>query len=245
MRILIAATLFALVAGQAAAQDDQWRFRAFGYLWLPTTKIGAETARGEVSGELSVKDALEALDIAAMGSFEARKNRVSLMADLLYFNLTADQSTPFGALFDTASVANRITALSALAVYRVQDTGRFTLDLGGGARMWWLNAEVRLRGGALPPETINRDDNWIDPIIVLRARYDINEKWFGTLYLDGGGFGVGSEETFQAAAGLGYNLNERWSLHGGWRYLDFRRENNGNTYDFQQSGAILGASYRF
>lgn len=245
MRNLLTAMFCALFAAPATAQDNSWSFQATGYLWLPTTDVTIDTPRGEVSGELSVKDAFKALDFAAMGSFEARQNRLSLIADLLYFNLSADQSTPFGGLFDRASVGNKITALSALAMYRVQETDRFALDLGAGARMMWLNTELSLTGGALPPESISRDDNWIDPIIALRAHVDFDEKWFGTLYLDAGGFGVGSEETRQAAIGIGYNLNDRWSLLGGWRYLDFERRKDGNTIDFQQSGLLLGASYRF
>ena len=245
MRSLIAATLFMFAAGQAVAQGNGWSFQANGYLWLPTTDVTIDTPRGSVSAELSVKDALDALDFAAMGSLEARRGRLGLIADLVYFDLSAQQSTPLGGLFDAATVGNQITALSTLVVYRVQETDRFTLDVGAGARMIWLDAKVRLSGGVLPEESFDRSDNWIDPIVALRARVDFDDRWFGTLYLDAGGFGAGSEETYQVATGVGYDLNDRWSLLGGWRYLDFRRENNGNTLDFQQSGVILGAAYRF
>jgi opacity protein-like surface antigen len=74
-------------------------------------------------------------------------------------------------------------------------------------------------------------------------RMDFDEKWFGTLYLDGGG--SGDEQTRQAGLGLGYRIDDRWSVLGGWRYLEFERENGGQKLDFDMSGVILGASYRF
>lgn len=245
MRLLFAAIAVALMTGQAHAQDRDWQFQATGNLWLPTTRVTVDTPRGSVSGKLSISDAIDDLDFALMGSFEARRDRLSLSADLIYFDLTARQPTPFGALFDMAAVNSKITALTALAAWRVQETSNFAIDLGAGARMMWTDVDVSLTGGALPPESSGVSDDWIDPVIALRARYDFDEKWFGTLYLDAGGFGVGSEETYQAAATLGYNLNERWSLSGGWRFLSFEREKNGTTLDFEQSGAIFAATVKF
>lgn len=229
----------AATAGQTFARDSDGHFQATTDLWLPTNGVDVDTPRGSISGEFSVKDTLDRLDFALMGSFEARRNRLGLIADLVHFDLSATQPTPFGGLFDRAAVGGQIPALAA---WRVQETDRVALDLGSGARMMWTNVDVTLSGGAVPAETISRNDNWGDPIVVLRARFGFSDKWFGTLNLDTGGFGVSSEETDRAPAGPGYNLNDRWSLLGGWRYPDFRHEKNGNTLDFQQSGIILGAT---
>lgn len=244
MRWIIAA-LMLLAAGPGVAQDTGWSYKATAFLWLPDTRIGIDTPFGQVSGELTIGDALEALDFAAMGSFEANRGKWSLIGDLLYFNLSATQPTPFGGLFDMAKVQNEITALSGIAAYRVYATDSFALDVGGGFRAMSVKADVSLISAVPPPTTISRSDEWIDPIVALRGRQDFNERWFATFYVDGGGFGVGSEQTYQVAAGVGYNLNNQWALLGGWRYLDFKRKNNGHTLDFQQSGVLLGASYRF
>lgn len=244
MRTKIAA-LMMLVAGSASAQDTEWSYKATGFLWLPDTRIGVETPFGEVNGELKIGDAIKNLDFAFMGSLEANRGKWSLIGDLVYFDLSASEQTPIGALFDAAEVGTRITALSGIAAYRVYETDRFALDLGGGFRAMSVKVDVSLISAGRPDRTTRSDDQWIDPIIALRGRYDFNEKWFGTFYLDGGGLGVGSEQTYQAALGVGYNLNDQWSVLGGWRYLDFKRENNGKVLDFQQSGIVLGASYRF
>ena len=248
MRSKIAA-LIALAAGPAFAQDigqdTGWSYKTTAFLWLPDTRIGIDTSFGEVNGELEIGDAIKALDFAFMGSFEANRGKWSLIGDLVYFDLSAADPTPLGALFDSADVATQITALTAIAAYRVYETDKFALDLGGGFRAMSANTDVSLITAGLPPSTSSASDEWVDPIIAMRGRYDFSQKWFGSFYLDGGGFGVGSEQTYQAAVGVGYNLNDQWSLLGGWRYLDFERENNGHTLDFRQSGILLGASYRF
>jgi opacity protein-like surface antigen len=243
MRYILAA-LVALAAGHASAQDGGWSFKITPYVWLPDTTIGVDTPRGTVSAELGIDDAIKDLDFAFMGAFEANRGKWSLVTDLLYFNITASEPTPFGGLFSQAAVGSKTTALSGLVAYRVHEDETFALDVGGGLRAWWLESTVTLTG-LLPTERYKSSDNWVDPFIAVRAHMNFNEKWFGTLYLDGGGFGVGSDQTYQAIVSAGYNVNDKWSLVGGWRYIDFNRVKNGSKLDLKQSGVILGASYRF
>lgn len=244
MRNVLAAFLV-MTAGHASAQDSGWSYTITPYLWLPDSTIGIETPRGSVTGELSIGDALKELDFAFMGAFEASNGKWSFVTDLVYFNLSATERTPFGGLFSEASVGSKITAFSALAAYRVHEAGNVSIDIGAGLRAWSLKSEVGLSGGLLPAERFSSSDQWVDPIIALRGRVDFDEKWFATFYLDAGGFGVGSDQSYQAITSIGYNVNDRWSVLGGWRYIDFERDDNGNQLDFKQSGLILGASYRF
>lgn len=244
MRYLIAAVL-ALSAGQAGAQDNGWRMTVTPYLWLPDSRISVDTPRGTVSGELSIGDALQNLDFAFMGAIEARNGKWSLMSDILYFDLSAAAATPLGGLFNTAVIRSDITAFSVLAAYRVHQSDKFAVDVGAGLRAWWLSSEVALSGGVLAPEQSSTSDNWVDPIIAVRGKLDFGDRWFGTFHLDAGGFGVGSDHSYQAIVTVGYDVNERWSVQGGWRYIDFSRDEGGNQLDFSQSGLVLGASYRF
>lgn len=238
-----ATALVLALPGPGRAEDSGWQFTATGYAWLPASRATVDTPRGSVSGELGVSDALDALDLAAMGSLEARRGKLGLVADLLYFNLTQTVDTPFGALFQQGRVETRMAAVTALAMWRVQETDTFSLDLGGGLRASESEVTVTLSGGLLPTETVRREGDGVDPVLALRMRMDFDEKWFGTLYLDGGG--SGDEQTRQAGLGLGYRIDDRWSVLGGWRYLEFERETGGQKLDFDMSGVILGASYRF
>lgn len=241
-RIGYLAIAAAIAAAPAQAQQP-WEFTATGYLWLPTTKATAQTPRGSVSGELSVSQALEDLKFAAMGTFEARSGRLSLVADLVYFNVAASRPTPFGVLFSEGTVDTALTAVTLGAFYRLQETGAVTVDVGAGLRGIDSSTTVTLSAGNLPTETYSSDASWIDPVIALRARADFNEKWYGTLYLDAGG--TGSSSTSQAGIGVGYRIDESWAVVGGWRYLDIEKDDGAKSVDVTQSGVIVGVSYNF
>ena len=44
---------------------------------------------------------------------------------------------------------------------------------------------------------------------------------------------------------LGYRIDDRWSVLGGWRYLSIDKDDGSNSIDVTQSGAIVGLSYSF
>lgn len=220
MNRIVAWVCCLLAASPVTAQDNDWLFKATSYIWLPNTDVGVSTPRGSVSGALRASDALDAFDFALMGKFEARRDRLSFAADLFYLNVSADADKPFGGLFDTASVGTKNTAFTVIAAYCVHQTDRFNLDVGAGARASWTDIDVTFSGDILPTESTIRTDKWVDPIIVMRGKYDFDEKWFGTFDLGTGCFGDSSELTHQAGLGLGYNLNASWSLSGGLRFLD-------------------------
>ncbi|MBN2629915.1 MAG: porin family protein [Rhodobacteraceae bacterium] len=239
-RYLVAAAL-AIAAGPALAQDGGWSFKITPYLFTPKSEIGVVTPRGPVSAELKFSDALESLEFAFMGAVEANKGKWSIVTDLMYTDLGASQSYAPGGLFGGVNISSKITALTAIGTYRVFDDGASSAELGGGLRAWWFESSTELTAGTLPAESFVIKDDWVDPILVLRARTDFSDKMFGSLYLDAGGFGIGSDQTYQAILGVGYELNENWTLLGGLRYIDVNRDET----DFTQTGLSIGASYRF
>ena len=42
-----------------------------------------------------------------------------------------------------------------------------------------------------------------------------------------------------------YAINDAWVLRGGYRYISVENVNDGNSYSFEQSGPVFGATYRF
>jgi hypothetical protein len=225
------------------AQDSDWTFNLAFYAWFNDTTITADTPRGEVEAELSFSDALESLDFALMGAGEARNGPWGVIGDLMYFKLTADGPTPNGVLFSGVEAESKITALTTYAVYRIHEDDQFALDAGAGFRGLWTEVETSLLGAALPTETYNYDKNWVDPVVVLRGRMAFNEDWFGTLLLDAGG--TGDTESWQALATVGYQINERWALRAGYRYLKAEWDTSQGETSLEFSGPILGATYQF
>src|SRR5262245_40922842 len=73
------------------AFDDRWHFFVAPYLWA-SGMDGTVGVNGVIAVpvKLSFGDALENLDFAVLGRFEARKNRFGFGVDTVYMNLGVD-----------------------------------------------------------------------------------------------------------------------------------------------------------
>ena len=237
MKTAVLATAFALVASAAAAED--WRYSMTTYLWTTKTGISAETPLGgTVEGELSFTDALKDLDFAFMGAFEARRGKLSLFTDAMYFKLSPTNTLPSGVV--DVTMRTQMTVISGYAAYRAYEDPTVAIDLAGGFRWAKLDSDVSTSGGL---EFSNSDD-WIDPVVGVRLSTQLSEKMSATLFADYGGFN-GEDSTWQAVATVGYALNDKWTLRGGYRYMEFNREIDGRDVSMDQSGLLLGATYSF
>jgi hypothetical protein len=90
-----------------------------------------------------------------------------------------------------------------------------------------------------------RTDDWWDPFIGLRARYNFNERYYVTAKGEIGGFGVGSDLTWQAEAALGCQLTPRVFTEVGYRAFGVDYEKDGLTYDVIMHGAQLTLGITF
>jgi opacity protein-like surface antigen len=242
MKTAIAAATCVLMASAASAQDMDWKYALTAYLWTTKTGVSAETPTGEtVDAELSFSDALKDLDFAFMGAFEARKGKLSLFTDGMYFKLSPTNTTP-GPLTDSVTVRTQMTVISGYAAYRVYDDPSIAVDLAGGFRWANLDSDVSTVG-PLTTE-FNSSDDWIDPVVGVRVTTQLSEKVSANVFVDYGGFSSDST-TWQAALSVGYALNESWTLRGGYRYMEFDREIDGRDFSMDQSGLLLGATYNF
>lgn len=86
--------------------------------------------------------------------------------------------------------------------------------------------------------TASRD--WIDPFVGLRARYAFAEAWSLIGYGDIGGFGVGSELTWQLFGGLAWQCSPGLALEFGYRHLDIDYDHDNFLLDTYMSGGALG-----
>jgi hypothetical protein len=231
----------------AGAQEAPrgWSFALSPYVWLPGLSTSVETTRGTVDVETSTRDAISQLDFAFMGAAEARHGRWGLILDLIYADLSSSADTPLRRLWSSAELDTRLTAFTAYAGYRVLENDRAFVDLLGGGRFYWLDLELSLEPGRLPGRSRDFSDDWADPVVGARARYDFNDAWFATALADYGGFGGSSDESWQAFASVGYQFDPRWSVQAGWRYMAVEKEITGRDVEIDLSGPILGFTVRF
>jgi hypothetical protein len=231
------------VAQSAAAQEADWRYKATFYGWFPGLSASVETPYGTVETDVSASDALEALDMAFMGTFAAQKGRWGFAADLLYTDISATQPTPFP-LFGDATVKQKLTALSGYVLYRVTQDPAFVFDVGAGFRTFNLDIDVNLSEGVAKAYSKSISRSWTDPVIAARMNVPIAEKWFAEGFADYGGTGSGGE-TWQIYAGVGYRISEDWSTQLGYRTMNITKEVEASDVSADMSGALIAFTYSF
>ncbi len=237
---------FCAVSGLAApvsAQESEWSYEATIYLFMPETDTSIARPRTTLDGTLSFSDALSNLDLAFMAAFAASNGRWSFLADYNYTNLSFGNDTP-GPAFSGLDTSTKTQFLSGYVGYRVYEDPSIQVDLAGGFRWFSTETEFTLKPGAAAGRTTSVDSDWTDAVLGARARFVISDRWTGTGFVDYGGF-TSDSETWQVLVTADYAINDRWLIRGGYRYISFDHEINGNDFKFSQSGPLIGATYRF
>ena len=95
------------------------------------------------------------------------------------------------------------------------------LEVGAGGRLNNIATDIDVRRNVLPAGTEevtgSASKTWFDPIIIARISADIKDKWLFQLSGDLGGFGVGSDFTWQLQAYAGYRFAKLFQLTAGYR----------------------------
>lgn len=245
----------AVSAREVAGAEISWQFELTPYLFGAgldgTTGVGGVTA--DIG--MSFGDMLENIDSGFMAMFEARKGPWSLAADGVYFRLK-DQKT--GSWQGPGGIGSATGVLEAsmtdqvyqLAVgYRLLDAGT-KLDLVGAARYTQLDTDLNLvvtTGPVLPGGTrvLSASESWWDPVIGIRVIAPFAEHWSFVGYADMGGFGVGSDVTYQAIAGVNWQFAKSFVAKAGYRYFYQDYKDGGFVWDMAAHGLYLGLGIRF
>jgi hypothetical protein len=208
-----------------------------------------------------------------MGNVETRNGPVALYADAVWSKITVERAnsrtlSPAPGITGTFGRSFGLDVQMAIievgAAYEVAGYGPLSFDLLGGARYWHQEADLSLGvaatiglggPGVAGAREFARSGsvNWLDPVIGGRVRYAVASGHELFLRGDIGGFGVGSDFSWQAIGGYGFDFG---TLNGvvlsgviGYRALsvDYARGEGRRRYEFDviQHGPILGISARF
>jgi hypothetical protein len=241
----IIAVLAALIAGPAAAQNTDWTFHGSLYGWLPGLSATIGTPFGDLETEASGSDALSALDMVFMGTFEARTGKWGFIGDLLYVDLSSDEEAPFGLRFKDSTLETKVTAFSGYAVYRAYQSDRAIVDAGVGFRAFSLDVDLNLSyADARPDYDVSESETWVVPVVATRFIFPFTESWFATAFFDGG-MTSSDTSTWQAFGSVGYRFNERWSTQVGWRHMDVQKDVGDLDVSLGLSGPLIGVTARF
>lgn len=240
--------LLAVAALAPAASAQEWRWSVTPYVWMTSIeqKAAVNSNLPTVGVEQDFGDIVDQAQFVLMGKFEASNGRLHFIGELSYAdigNAAVIESPNFPNL--TAASLGAETFLGTGAVgYRFVDTGNYWIDGIAGFRYTWTKTDLSFNlasGGAL---TGGEDENWLDGFVGIRGLVDLDEKWSLTGYGDVGG--GGSNYTWQAYAGVNYELNPNAILFGGYRaYKDEYENDDGYLYSILQRGPIFGATFWF
>ncbi len=84
--------------------------------------------------------------------------------------------------------------------------------------------------------SVSKSNDWFDPYVGLRGRYQFAEKLYATARGDIGGFGIGSDLTWQIYGALGYEVSHTIFAEVGYRYLFIDYRDEGLIYDVATRG---------
>lgn len=241
-------------ARAADAEDDRWQFQLTPYVFAAGLEDTLGVRGVEADVDVDFSDILDHLDLALMGAFEARRGRWGILFDGLYTKLSGEASRSWqgplgiGSATGTLEVTTRMQVYQLAAAYRIGT--RIPIDLIGGARYTEIDNALDLTvttGGLLPGGTrsLSADEIWWDPLVGARVILPFAERWTVALYGDVGGFGVGSDFTYQVIAGVNWHFSKGFSADAGYRYLYQDFEDDGLVWDIAMHGPFLGLGIRF
>lgn len=241
--LIAAAALAVGIPGGAVAQD--WTFDASLYGWLPGLTTTIDTPFGEVESSGGGGDILENLDMTFMGTFQAHRDRWSILLDVLYVDLSKDVDSPLELVYEDAELELKVAALSGYALYNVVDDPHVAFDAGLGFRSFSLDIDIGLDSdSAAKDQEFSADATWTVPLVIGRVVVPFDDTWYAKVAADLGAT-TDDSSTWQVFTSVGYRFNENWSTELGYRYMNIQKEVGGFNVDLGLGGMLLGATYRF
>lgn len=266
---------------RAVDDTEPWRIGFTAYAWL-TSINGSAGARGQtVAVNASAIDLIQRSESlgAFMAYFEADKGRVGFYGDFMWTKATFGQPVSLyrnplpglaltlngnavlkteltmvegGGLYELhrwSAAAGSFTAIDALLGFRYwNSTASASLDALGTASYAPLGIAASRSIGISLSNTMQ----WVDPVVGLRVRHEFTPAQSLMVRGDVGGFGLGSQFSWQALGVYTY----KWKRDGydiaavaGYRALAMRYSTgagfDAGSLDLLIHGPVIGLGVRF
>ena len=247
--VLLAGTAFAQEAAKATP-EDRWVVSVTAYAWALSADGHTKVAGQKADVDLPFSDLLEDLTFAGMGTVAARRGRLGFYVSPFFGRTRSDEGS--GQL--EARVRSDTTMLGLGGSYRLLDWEAqpeaagprgAQLEALAGIRLTDLRTEINGRHG-LPK--LDEDKTWVDPLVGLAGRMEITDRWEALAEGDIGGFGVGSDITWDWFAGIGYGfqlLGHPSFVRAGYRMLHQDYRDGDFEWDVTYKGPVVGVTTRF
>ena len=215
---------FVLVAAMTCSAQDstqtqrRWEFLVEPYLMFPQMKgtVGVGTLP-DVEVDANVNDIFSRLQSGFMLYAEAQNGTWALSSDFLYMKLKQDVVPT--TLIESGSLCVSETAWELAGLRKFLPW----LEGGIGGRLLNINVDAEIVrneiGGGASGQQKEDAQTWFDPILVIRVKLPDSRNLLLQFRGDIGGFGVGSDITWQIQAYGGYRFSDLFQVTAGYRIL--------------------------
>ena len=245
--LFLALTAEIALPGPGRAQDDRvpaageeggpsWEYSLTPLLWVTGLKgqVGLSPRISDV--DLGFDDIFGDLNFGSTALFEARRRPWVLRADVFYVSLGDERATSTDGS-GTLQVGLEQLMFNLEVGYAILTRPWGGVDALAGARYWHLSVDL-----SAPPQELSGDEGWVDGTVGAALRYLPAEGWRIFAKADVGA--GGSDFTWQASGGGGYDLGRCCTVIAAYRYLDVDRQ-DGLVYDVSFHGPALGLTLHF
>ena len=185
--------------------------------------------------------------MAFMGGMQAQKDKWSLSADLIYLSLDKQVNRDAGYIDAITDVDGNVSLKSWIVTpavgYAIHESESSRVEIVGGVRYLWLKSGANVEFDTTPVFDEAVSKSYWDAIIGVRARFDLNDKWFMPMYAD---IGTGDADiTWQGFAGVGYKFEKVKAVFG-YRYLQYEFDSDNRVMgEMTVNGPLLGLVMNF
>lgn len=203
---------------QSSTKEKKWNFLTEVYMLFPN--MNGETGVGNtitVPVDANTGDIFSTLKLGGMVYLEASTKKWAITSDFVFMNLEKDITAT--TLIHSGAVGVDQYIWEAAGLYRINHF----LEVGMGGRLNHLAADIEGERNVFPNGTEafseSQSKTFYDPVLITRLSTDIHDKWLFQFRGDLGGFGVGSDFTWQLQAYAGYRFSKLFQLTAGYRII--------------------------
>jgi len=257
MFFMIFVTAAPWVHGQTAQPpENQWKFTVIPFMWATTIDSKVTVGGYDVETRTSFSDIWQNLNGAMMIRLEAQKGKFGLFLEPQYSKIKVDGTFVRQRHANLPAIPRDLTltyeqwtveggGFYQAGKWRVgEDKDQWVVvDVLAGARYWSIKVDLDTSTIINP----DRSNSWVDPIIGARLNADLSRKVMLNLRADIGGFGVGSDFSWNGLAAIGYRFTENITGLLGYRalYVNYKSGTSRARYEETLHGPIMGLAFTF
>lgn len=234
----------------ASAEGGDWQHTVVLYGMGAAIDGEAQVGDLTVPVDLSISDVFDALEFGAMAAWRVTNDTWSVTVDATYMGLGGSSRGERGLVKGDVDV-DQFTLMGTVG-RRWTEHVEFLASLA----YFDLSADLKLStttpvSGVVVVREASQEASWIDPLIGLQYNVPFADRWRFNLRGDIGGFGVGSDLSYQALVNVGWQATETVRLVFGYRLIGFdyedgnRGSRNYQRYDLTEQGPLAGIAFSF